>query len=123
MVESAPPVADGVDPEAEVLDETGGGAGTQGGGEFEPAFPGLGGKLGCCWPTPLGSWVRVWAAALVDKTGVEVVVGGSMFEPLPLWFEKTGATLLIGLPLLFANLKQYEKKSREISFFVAINQS
>ena len=113
MVESGPPVADGVDPEeAEVLDETGGGAGTQGGGEFEPAFPGLGGKLGCCcWPTPLGSWVRVWAAALVDKTGVEVVVGGSMFEPLPLWFEKTGATLLIGLPLLFANLKQYEKKN------------
>ena len=100
-------------PEAGVLDESGGGAGTQGGGEFEPAFPGLGGKLGCCpWPTPLGSWVRAWAwAALVDKTGVEVVVGGSIFEPLPLWFEKTGATELIGLPLLFANLK-YEKKNR-----------
>ena len=38
-----------------------------------------------------------------------MVVGGSIFEPLPLWFEKTGATELIGLPLLFANLKYLKK--------------
>ena len=39
------------------------------------------------------------------KSFLSVVVGGSIFEPLPLWSEKTGATELIGLPLLFANLK------------------
>ena len=65
---------------------------------------GFGGKLGCPLLGP-GGVTEAVLLVTVDKTGVEVVVGGSI-EPLPLWFEKTGATLLIGLPALFANLKR-----------------
>ena len=65
---------------------------------------GLGGRLGWVPPTPLTPVVAELLLLTVDKTGVEVVVGGSI-EPLPLWLEKTGATLLIGLPVLLANLQ------------------
>ena len=70
---------------------------------------GFGGKLGCPLLGGPGGVTEAELFVTVDKTGVEVVVGGSI-DPLPLWFEKTGATLLIGLPVLFANLKKKQEK-------------